>query len=372
MGDVELISPDEAHSLISDISLIDVREERERAEGYIEGSQHIPMSSIGEFLRSASDGLTPRTVLYCATGARSRTAAALAIEMGVENVASLDGGFERWKEEDLPWVHDSELTADQIERYSRHLRLPGVGIEGQSDLLAARVVVVGAGGLGSPVCMYLAAAGVGMLGVVDDDTVDRTNLQRQIMHDLDHVARPKTESARERLTSLNPDVKVETHDERLDAGNALKILSDYDLIVDATDNFPTRYLINDASLHLRIPVVHASIYRFEGQVSVFRPYNGPCYRCLFPSPPPPELAASCDIGGVLGVLPGVIGTLQATEALKLILGIGDPLIGKLLLYDALASEVSSVRFARDPNCPACSDEGSPPLLVDYGPACLPA
>jgi molybdopterin/thiamine biosynthesis adenylyltransferase len=236
-------------------------------------------------------------------------------------------------------------------------------------LLDSKVLLVGAGGLGSPAAMYLAAAGVGTLGIVDDDVVDASNLQRQILHNLDRLGRSKVESARETLAALNPDVKIETHDLRLRADNALELLSGYDVIVDGGDNFPTRYLVNDASLHLRIPVVHGSIFRFEGQVSVFDPYNGPCYRCQYREPPPPELAPSCAEAGVLGVLPGIVGSIQAVEAIKLILGVGEPLVGRLLTYDSLSQEFVDLRIRRDPDCPACSDETRPPRLVDYDPTC---
>lgn len=352
--------------------LVDVRESEERRAGHIDDGAHIPM---GNLIGSLPEKLPDRDleiVFYCATGARSAMAASFAANLGYTRTSSLDGGIEAWVMGGQPWVNPGELTDDQVQRYQRHITLPDVGVGGQARLLNSRIAIVGAGGLGSPVALYLAAAGVGALGIVDGDTVDSSNLQRQIIHDIAHVGASKTESARERISGLNPDVKVEVHGERLEASNALRILSGYDLVVDATDNFPTRYLVNDVSLHLRIPVVHASIYRFEGQVSVFDPYNGPCYRCVFPLPPPPEIAATCDTGGVLGVLPGVVGTLQATEALKLALGIGEPLVGRLMLYDALAQRTSELRVLRDPACAACADEGHPPMLVDYDDACRPA
>jgi molybdopterin/thiamine biosynthesis adenylyltransferase len=351
--------------------LVDVREASERRASYIEDVAHIPMGNLVASLPEVLPDRDLEIVFYCATGTRSALAAAFAASMGYTRTSSLDGGIEAWVTGGQPWVNPGELSDDQILRYQRHITLPDVGVSGQARLLNSRIAIVGAGGLGSPVALYLAAAGVGALGIIDGDTVDSGNLQRQIVHDIDHVGRPKTESARERLTGINPDAKVEVHTERLDASNALRILSGYDLVVDATDNFPTRYLVNDVSLHLRIPVVHASIYRFEGQISVFDPYNGPCYRCVFPLPPPPEIAASCDIGGVLGVLPGVIGTIQATEALKLALGIGVPLVGRLMLYDALAQTTSELRVDRDPGCAACGDEGNPPALVDYDDTCRP-
>ena len=282
------------------------------------------------------------------------------------------GGFDRWKAEGLPWGDPTGLTADQRTRYARHVRLPEVGETGQLKLLGARVLLVGAGGLGSPAALYLAAAGVGTIGIVDDDVVDPSNLQRQVLHSIDRVGMPKVESARETLLALNPDVKVEMHRERLNAANALTIMADYDVVVDGGDNFPTRYLVNDASLHLRVPVVHGSIFRFEGQAAVFTPYEGPCYRCLHPEPPPPELAPSCAEAGVLGVLPGVIGSIQAMETIKVLLGIGDTLSGRLLVYDALEQDFMSVTVKRDPSCPSCSDPDRPPTLVDYDELCRPA
>ena len=366
------LTPPEMAGLPEGAVLIDVREASERRAGHIDDGAHIPMGSLMSVLPDEFPERDLDIVFYCATGARSAMAAAFATNMGYIRTSSLDGGIEAWVMGGQPWVNPSELSDDQIQRYQRHITLPDVGIGGQARLLSSRVAIVGAGGLGSPVALYLAAAGVGTIGIVDGDTVDSSNLQRQIIHDIAHVGTSKTESARERITGLNPDVKVEVHNERLNASNALRILAGYDVVVDATDNFPTRYLVNDASLHLRIPVVHASIYRFEGQVSVFDPYHGPCYRCVFPLPPPPDIAATCDTGGVLGVLPGVVGTLQATEALKLALGIGEPLVGRLMLYDALAQRTSELRVLRDPACAACGDEGHPPTLVDYDDACRPA
>lgn len=352
--------------------LVDVREAGERVSGHIDDAAHVPMGNLISSLPELLPDRDREIVFYCATGARSAMAAVFAASMGYTRTSSLDGGIEAWVRAGQPWVNPGELSDDQVLRYQRQITLPDVGVSGQARLLNSRIAIVGAGGLGSPVALYLAAAGIGVLGIIDGDTVDSSNLQRQIIHAIDHIGRAKTESARERITGLNPDVKVEVHGERLDASNAIRILSGYDLVVDATDNFPTRYLVNDVSLHLRIPVVHASIYRFEGQVSVFDPYNGPCYRCVFPLPPPPEIAASCDTGGVLGVLPGVVGTMQATEALKLALRIGEPLVGRLMLYDALAQRTSELRVNRDPNCAACGDEGHPPPLVDYDDTCRPA
>jgi molybdopterin/thiamine biosynthesis adenylyltransferase len=292
--------------------------------------------------------------------------------MGYQNLASLAGGFDRWKAEGREWRTGEGLTPEQRDRYSRHVLLPEVGVAGQTRLLESSVLLIGAGGLGSPAGLYLAAAGVGTIGVVDFDTVDATNLQRQVLHNVDRIGMAKTDSARETLSALNPDVKVVTHDERLTAANAMRIMGGYDVVVDGGDNFPTRYLVNDVSLHLRVPVVHGSIFRFEGQASVFHPYQGPCYRCLFPEPPPPELSPSCAEAGVLGVLPGIIGSIEAMEAIKLLLGIGEPLTGRLLIYDSLEEEFSTVSLDRDPECPACGDPDQPPVLVDYDQSCAHA
>jgi molybdopterin/thiamine biosynthesis adenylyltransferase/rhodanese-related sulfurtransferase len=364
-------TPEELAGL-SEVVIIDVREPDEFEQGAIPGARLIPRGTLEGAI--AGQALDPEAeiVVYCAGGARSVLAAKTLQDMGFANVASLVGGFTHWKNEGHPWETPNALTNDQRARYSRHLLIPQVGEEGQQRLLSSRVLIVGAGGLGSPAALYLAAAGVGTIGIVDFDVVDATNLQRQVLHNLDRVGQAKVESARETLTALNPDVKVEPYRERLSADNVLDILGDYQVVVDGADNFPTRYLVNDASLHRRVPVVHGSIFRFEGQVSVFTPYLGPCYRCLFREPPPPELAPSCAEGGVLGVLPGIIGSIQAMEAMKLLLGIGEPLVGRLLTYDALTEEFRTLRLRRDPHCPACADEDRPPQLVDYDQSCLPA
>ena len=352
--------------------IIDVREPDEFEQGAIPGARLIPRgqleSAIGEHV---VDPETP-VVMYCAVGERSALAAQSLTRLGYRDVLSLTEGFEGWKQAGRPWTVPSVLPANQRARYSRHLLLPEVGNEGQQRLLASRVLVVGAGGLGSPAALYLAAAGVGTLGIVDSDVVDVTNLQRQILHNTDRLGYRKVDSARQTLNALNPDVQVTAIPDRLTAANVLDVLDGYDVVVDGADNFPTRYLINDASLHLRIPVVHGSVFRFEGQASVFAPYRGPCYRCLFAEPPPPELAPSCAEAGVLGVVPGIIGSIQATEAIKFLLGIGELLIGKLLTYDALDQDFRLLRFRRDPDCPACADEGRLPTIVDYDPQCLPA
>jgi molybdopterin/thiamine biosynthesis adenylyltransferase len=275
-------------------------------------------------------------------------------DLGYEHVESMTGGFTLWKDRGYDVETPRTLTAEQRDRYSRHLLLPEVGAEGQQKLLDAKVLLLGAGGLGSPTGLYLAAAGVGTLGIVDDDTVDLSNLQRQVIHNSNRVGVPKVDSAEETINALNPDVKVNKYPVRLGPDNIMDILPGYDIVVDGLDNFPTRYLLNDASVRLQIPVVSAAILGFEGQLSVFKPYDGPCYRCLFPTPPPAELAPSCGANGVLGVLPGTMGLLQATEVIKLILGEGEPAIGRLLLYDALAATINEVKIRRDPECPICS------------------
>jgi molybdopterin/thiamine biosynthesis adenylyltransferase len=283
-------------------------------------------------------------------------------DLGYENVESMVGGITLWKDRGYEVEVPRTLTAEQRERYSRHLLLNEVGLEGQQKLLDAKVLLLGAGGLGSPAALYLAAAGVGTLGIVDNDTVDLSNLQRQVIHSNDRIGVPKVDSAEQTINALNPDVRVRKHALRLDASNIMDVLPGYDIVVDGLDNFPTRYLLNDASVRLGIPVVSAAILGFEGQLSVFKPHDGPCYRCLFPVPPPAELAPSCGANGVLGVLPGTMGLLQATEVVKLILGEGDPLIGRLLMYDALAAEFNEVKVRRDPECPICSRE--PETIAD--------
>ncbi len=355
-----------------DFVLIDCREADEFEQGAIEGSKLIPRGVLESNLPMQVPSPKTEIVLVCAAGARSALAAKDLAAMGYENVSSLAGGFGQWKAEGRPWAVPKKLSTEQKARYSRHTLLPEVGVEGQVKLLESKVLLIGAGGLGSPAALYLAAAGVGTIGVVDFDTVDASNLQRQILHTVDRIGVAKVESARETLQALNPDVKIEPYQARLSADNVIEIMSGYDLVVDGGDNFPTRYLVNDASLHLRIPVVHGAIFRFEGQASVFKPYEGPCYRCLFPQPPPPELAPSCAEAGVLGVLPGIIGSIEGMEAIKILLGIGEPLIGKLLTYDALTQEFRHLKLRRNPECPACADEAMPPVIVEYDMACTPA
>jgi sulfur-carrier protein adenylyltransferase/sulfurtransferase len=337
--------------------IVDVREPEEWSAGHIPGAVHVPKSYLESRIEGAVPDHEKHVVLYCASGNRSAWAARTLIEdLGYEHVESMTGGFTLWKDRGYEVETPRSLTAEQRERYSRHLLLPEVGMDGQQKLLDARVLLLGAGGLGSPAALYLAAAGVGTLGIVDNDEVDLSNLQRQVIHSSERIGVHKVDSAEQTINALNPDVKVEKYPVRLGADNIVEIISGYDVIVDGLDNFPTRYLLNDASVRLGIPVVSAAILGFEGQLSVFKPYDGPCYRCLFPVPPPAELAPSCGANGVLGVLPGTMGLLQATEVIKLILDEGDTLIGRLLMYDALAATTTEVKVRRDPDCPICSRE----------------
>jgi molybdopterin/thiamine biosynthesis adenylyltransferase/rhodanese-related sulfurtransferase len=350
--------------------LVDVREDSERATGYLGGSVQVRMGELDSRIEEVAPDRSRPVLLYCAVGARSLFAAQKLRAQGYADAVSVAGGIEAWRQAGFPIETPEGLDAAQTERYSRHLLIPEVGVAGQRRLLDARILVVGAGGLGSPAALYLAAAGIGLLGIVDDDVVDGTNLQRQVLHSTEALGEPKVESAARRVGELNPDVEVEQYRERLSAENVDRILGEgWDVIVDGADNFPTRYLLNDASVWHRIPVVHGSIFRFEGQATVFAAGDGPCYRCLFPQPPPPELAPSCAEGGVLGVLPGVIGSVQGAEALKLVLGIGEPLIGRLLLYDALAASFSEVAVRRDPACPVCGERPSITEYVDYVEFC---
>ena len=337
--------------------IVDVREPEEWSAGHIPGAIHVPKSYLESRIEGAVPDRERHVVLYCASGNRSAWAARTLIEdLGYEHVESMTGGFTLWKDRGYEVNTPRTLTAEQRERYSRHLLLPEVGMDGQQKLLDAKVLLLGAGGLGSPAALYLAAAGVGTLGIVDNDEVDLSNLQRQVIHSSERIGVPKVDSAEQTINALNPDVKVEKYPLRLGPENIMDVLPGWDIVVDGLDNFPTRYLLNDASVRLGIPVVSAAILGFEGQLSVFKPYDGPCYRCLFPVPPPAELAPSCGANGVLGVLPGTMGLLQATEVIKLILDEGEPLIGRLLMYDALAAGVTEVKVRRDPACPICSRE----------------
>jgi molybdopterin/thiamine biosynthesis adenylyltransferase/rhodanese-related sulfurtransferase len=335
--------------------LVDVREQHEYEESHIPGAVHVPRGHLESRIEGKVGDKSQPVVLYCASGQRSALAAqTLQSLLGYDDVASMTGGITLWKDRGFDVETPRALDADQKNRYSRHVLLPEIGLEGQLKLLDAKVLLLGAGGLGSPTALYLAAAGVGTLGLVDDDVVDVSNLQRQVIHTTDGVGTPKVDSAERAIKDLNPGVNVVKYNTRLDSSNIMEIIEGYDVIVDGVDNFPTRYLLNDATVRLQIPVVSASILGFDGQLSVFAPYDGPCYRCLYPTPPPAELAPSCGANGVLGVLPGTMGLLQATEVVKLIVGAGDPLIGRLLLYDALAATFTELKVRRDPDCPICS------------------
>src|SRR5215218_6483178 len=343
---------------------VDVRERDEWEEGHLPGAVHVSRGNLESRIEGVAPDREQPVVLYCAVGASSAFAAKTLTELGYENVTSLAGGFTDWKRNGYEVVLPRSLSPEKRTRFSRHLLIPEIGEAGQLRLLDSRVLLIGAGGLGSPAPLYL--AGVGRIGIVDADSGDETNLQRQIVHSLDTLGSPKVDSAQRTIAALNPDVEVRTYRERLTSENVDRILDEgWDVIVDGADNFPTRYLVNDASVWHDIPVVHGSIYRFEGQVTVFKPGDGPCYRCLFPEPPPAELAPSCAEGGVLGVLPGIIGSLQTSEALKLAVGIGDPLVGRLLLFDALTTEFSEVRVQRNPDCPVCGEQPTITEYVDY-------
>jgi molybdopterin/thiamine biosynthesis adenylyltransferase/rhodanese-related sulfurtransferase len=354
-------------------ALVDIREQDEWDEGHIPNAVHIPRGNLESRIEAAVPDRSKPVLLYCAAGNRSAFGAKTLEELGYEQVASLAGGYTDWKRNGHETVLPRTLAPERRARYSRHLLIPEVGEAGQLKLLDTRMLLIGAGGLGSPASLYLAAAGVGTLGIVDDDAVDSSNLQRQIIHSTDRLGESKAESAKRTIEALNPDVSVKVFKERLTSENVDRILGEgWDVIVDGADNFPTRYLLNDASIWHGIPVVHGSIYRFEGQVTVFKPHDGPCYRCLFPQPPPPELAPSCAEGGVLGVLPGIVGSLQANEALKLALGIGDPLIGRLLLFDALAPSFTEIKLRRDPACPVCGESPTITEYIDYVEFCQAA
>jgi len=351
--------------------VLDVREPDEYEQGAIPGAVHIARGTLEGSVESRLTDKSAPVVVHCASGVRSAFAARTLTEMGYEDVVSMAGGFNKWKDEGRDWATPQVLSAEQRNRYQRHLLLPEVGVEGQQKLLGARVLLLGAGGLGSPAALYLAAAGVGTIGIVDMDVVDESNLQRQILHNLDRIGERKVDSAKKTLTLLNPDVNVVTHDVRLGADNVMDILSGYDIVVDGADNFPVRYLLNDAALKLGVTVVHGSIFRFEGQVTVFKPHDGPCYRCFLPEPPPPELAPSCAEAGVLGVLPGIVGSIQAVEAIKLILGVGEDLSGRLLAYDSLDESFRTFKMRRDPHCPTCSIDPAEIVIAEYDEHCAP-
>jgi sulfur-carrier protein adenylyltransferase/sulfurtransferase len=357
---IDELDPSEVKALNGNAVLLDVRESDEWDAGHLPGAKHIPRG----YLESRVEGVIgadrdQKVVIYCASGQRSALAAnTLKDLLGYENVFSMNGGITLWKDRGYDVEVPLSLTKEQRERYSRHILVPEIGLEGQEKLLNAKVLLLGAGGLGSPTALYLAAAGVGTLGIVDDDDVDLSNLQRQVIHTTDRIGTPKVDSAEISVKAINPDVNVVKYQTRLDASNIMEIIEGYDVIVDGVDNFPTRYLLNDATVRLDIPVVSASILGFDGQLSVFKPHDGPCYRCLYPVPPPAELAPSCGANGVLGVLPGTMGLLQATEVVKLVTGAGEPLVGRLLLYEALGATFTELKVRRDPECPICSKDPS--------------
>jgi molybdopterin/thiamine biosynthesis adenylyltransferase/rhodanese-related sulfurtransferase len=360
---IKEVDPGEVHELISNghngYVVVDVREQHEFEQSHLPGAVHVPRGHLESRIEGAAPDKSERVITYCASGQRSALAANTMLkELGYENVESMTGGITLWKDRGYEVEVPKALSAEQRERYSRHLLIPEIGLEGQQKLLDAKVLLLGAGGLGSPAALYLAAAGVGTLGIVDNDVVDLSNLQRQVAHSNDRIGVPKVDSAEIAVKEINPDVNVVKYQTRLDASNIMEIIEGYDVIVDGVDNFPTRYLLNDATVRLGIPVVSASILGFDGQLSVFKPHDGPCYRCLYPTPPPAELAPSCGANGVLGVLPGTMGMLQATEVVKLIVETGEPLIGRLLLYDALAASFTELKVRRDPECPVCSRDPS--------------
>jgi molybdopterin/thiamine biosynthesis adenylyltransferase/rhodanese-related sulfurtransferase len=336
--------------------VIDVREQGEWDAGHVAGATLLPLADVPQKIGEVVPDKDTPLVLHCAVGGRSARAAGWLTEMGYTNVVNMKAPIGHWKEQGGEWEEPAQLlTPAQLRRYSRHVLIPEVGQEGQRKLLDAKVLLIGAGGLGSPIGLYLAASGVGTIGFVDDDVVDESNLQRQVLHGVDRIGMLKVDSAELTIGGLNPETKVVKHVERLDAGNVERLIAGYDVIVDGTDNFDTRYVLNDAAVRLRKPVVHGSIYRWDGQVTTFVPFEGPCYRCMYPTQPPEELAPGCSVAGVLGVLPGIVGMLQANEVMKLVLGVGETLAGRLLMLDALGTTFDEVRIWRDPACPACGE-----------------
>jgi molybdopterin/thiamine biosynthesis adenylyltransferase/rhodanese-related sulfurtransferase len=372
-GQIKQVSLDEMKRRLDakeDYVFVDVREKDETKNGYVPGAVLLPRGFLEMQAESKLPDRNKKLIVYCAGGVRSAFAAKALQDLGYTHVESANPGFVRWKDVGYPMETPAQLTDAQRERYSRHLLLPEVGEKGQEKLLNARVLLLGAGGLGSPAALYLAAAGVGTIGLIDADTVDTSNLQRQILHGSDRVGTPKVDSAEKTIKNLNPDVKVIKFQERLNSGNIDRILDQgWDVIVDGVDNFPTRYLLNDASVWKKIPVVHGSIFRFDGQVTTFWPEKGPCYRCLYPEPPPAHLAPSCAEAGVLGVLPGMVGTAQATEAIKIVLGQGEPLVGRLLTYDSLKMTFRTLKLRRDKDCPVCGEHPSIKEYIDYEGFC---
>ena len=371
-------SPQEAQEFVQTnraARLIDVREKNEWDDGYIPGATHVPRGHLESRIEeTVPDKATP-LVVYCAGGVRSAFATKTLQDMGYESVVSVAGGYGAWKNAGLPTVRPQTLTKEQQSRYSRHLLVPEVGEVGQLKLLGTKILLIGAGGLGAPNAYYLAAAGIGTLGIIDNDVVEESNLQRQIIHTVERIGQYKADSAAKAIAALNPDVKVNVYKERLTAENIERILPDYDLVVDGTDNFETRYLVNDFAVKYRKPVIHASILSFNGQLTTLVPYEGPCYRCIYPDPPPAEMAPNCSEAGVLGVLPGVIGLLQSNEALKLALGIGTSLVGRFLLFDALETEFTELKLRRDPHCVACGPDADIDDLIEQhkrGDVLIPA
>jgi len=371
--DVPELSAQQVNDLLSNNGkshvILDVRESDEWRQGHLTGAVPLPRGFLEIKVETAIPDKNTPIIAYCAGGVRSLLAGKMLKEMGYQNVTSMTGGYNAWKNGGFKWVQDFQYTPEQLIRYSRHFLLPEVGEDGQAKLLQAKVLMVGAGGLGSPSAYYLAAAGVGTIGIIDNDVVDISNLQRQILHANDRVGMPKVESAKKTLEGLNPDVKVIPYQAKLTSENIMEILKEYDLVVDGCDNFPTRYLVNDACVLAGKPNVHGSIFQFEGQATVFYPGKGPCYRCLYPEPPPAEMAPSCAEAGVLGVLPGLIGTIEALEAIKIILGKGDSLIGRLLCFNTLTMEINDLKLRRDPNCPLCGDHPTIHELIDYEEFC---
>ena len=370
-AEITEIEPQEVAKRLDYYTLLDVREPEEYEQGAVPGAVHVARGQLEFSVEGQLTNKSAPIAVYCAGGVRSAFAAKTLQDLGYTDVVSVIGGFNKWKDDGLVWKTPRTMNSDQRNRYQRHLLLPEVGEKGQQKLFDAKVLMLGAGGLGSPAALYLSAAGVGTIGIIDMDVVDASNIQRQVLHNHDRVGMRKVDSARMTLEALNPDLVVKTYDTRLNAENILDIIDGYDVIVDGTDNFPTRYLVNDAALLKKIPVVHGSIFRFEGQATVFAPYVGPCYRCMIPEPPPAELAPSCAEAGVLGVLPGIIGSIQAIETIKLILDLGEPLIGRLLSYDSLDQSFRTFKVRRDPQCPACGENAGPIVIAEYDDLCMP-
>jgi len=370
-AEITEIEPQEVAKRLDYYTLLDVREPEEYEQGAVPGAVHVARGQLEFSVEGQLTNKNAPIAVYCAGGVRSAFATKTLQDLGYSDVVSVIGGFNKWKDDGLVWKTPRTMNSDQRNRYQRHLLLPEVGEKGQQKLFDAKVLMLGAGGLGSPAALYLAAAGVGTIGIIDMDVVDASNIQRQILHNHDRVGMRKVDSARMTLEALNPDLIVKTYDTRLNAENILDIIDGYDVIVDGTDNFPTRYLVNDAALLKKIPVVHGSIFRFEGQATIFAPYVGPCYRCMIPEPPPAELAPSCAEAGVLGVLPGIIGSIQAIETIKLILDLGEPLIGRLLSYDSLDQSFRTFKVRRDPQCPACGENAGPIVIAEYDDLCMP-